>query len=351
MFGDIESHSNSKMSSANASQRGTGSDNPAPERKSCLSRSIKDDEYAQSLANGFTIIIDSVDDTNNFEMNSSDEEDPPSDNGRNINRGPVADKSVSFVDEQTKCENKSAKAEPEKEVNDQEIDDDEIDEIINKFVAEEQSRALEKESVSEDTKGKDEQEEQNEEPKPTHKKKLTQRPTPPGTSKSKIESKNKLGLELKIENEMVSNFAPYMKSATSKSKSYTNKARQLYNISNKQKKSNGAVPSVKTNGRNSVEKSAAQKIELDKMNNAKSNRTESLTSQDTLDVCLNTADSITISNETHHKITCVADVHREKTLSPKTENGDIKSDSTARQRKISVISIGSVLKDGRETLV
>lgn len=354
MFGDIE-NSNSKESSAMSNNKAsTTVENPV-ERKSCLSQNIREDEYAQSLANGFTIIIDSVDDTNDFGLPpfSSDEEDETTfnivgGNSKSNSQESISDKSVTFKE---KAENVNSDTSKICDKQDEELIK-EIDETIDALADKEEleKKDVEKEDVEktvDDSKGVPE--DTISDNNTAHKKKLTQRLTPPGSSKSKSESKNKLGLKLKIENEVATNFAPYMKSVTSKTKPQTNKARQLHSLVSKQKKSNGSIPlNVKSNGRQgsrkaSTEKKGGQAIVRN------TTRTESVTSTDGLD----SQESSPMGNE-NHQITCVADVHREKTLSPKTENSDMTSKSnpaSPRQRKISVISIGSVLKDGRETLV
>lgn len=361
MFGDIESHRNSKVSSTTGSQKGTVSDIPT-ERKSCLSRNIREDEYAQSLANGFTIIIDSVDDGNGFDVNSfssDDDDDDVSKGGKND--GIVESKSVTFQDDQLENdfnnddEDEFCDAKETKEIENAEKNNEntsEVAEAKNKIYEEneltEESILKEVESMNENIKH-----ENHDANKTVHKKKSPPRPVPPATSKGKLDSKNKLGLKLKIENESMPNFSPYMKTNTSKSKATTNKARQFHTMSSKQKKSNGAIPmSVKANGKASGKKRSTESTEgLVTMETGK--RNESLTSADGLEVECNTTDSSPMTNE-QNQITCVADVHREKTLSPKTENGDVTSRSdqaSSRQRKISVISLGTVLKDSRETLV
>ena len=400
MFGDIESHRTSKVSSTNGSQKGANSDVPV-ERKSCLSRNIKDDEYAQSLANGFTIIIDSVDDANSFDFSSlsSDEEGV-----EEHYADAVESKSVTFKDdypndmidegpEDDGCDNDDGKDkdgdnDENKELKNQRDDkngdgDGDAENRVNSRTESNKDHETKTDSKAEDRAERgcsrndsgersesrllnDNQEicetvraQSAEGTKAVHKKKTQPKPSPPGTSKPKPDAKNKLGLKLKIENEMMTTFSPYIKSSTSKSKSNTNKARQMYSMGSKGKKSNGSIPSsLKANGKTPNGKDA-KKLSPDSAENSGATETvigarrERLTSTDGLEVVCNTTVNSPMASD-NHQITCVADVHREKTLSPKTENGDVTSRSaptSPRHRKISVISIGSVLKDGRETLV
>jgi hypothetical protein len=188
-----------------------------------------------------------------------------------------------------------------------------------------------------------------------------EKPNSASNIKHIMQKKKKHSLNQQItENEDM--FAPYRKSAVSKTKPTTNKARQQHSVLQKnsceQKKFSTKFKSLsKTNTISDSDKNDIENLSYDSIRNP-----EDTTDIQTISVEeADDSDSVDNShNEAtgHTIVTCFADVHRETTLSSKTAGEEMISISPndtlsapARQRKISVISIGSVLKDGKETLV
>ena len=327
MFGDIESYSHNRhsRSSEECSVKPQPKEPPTG-RRSCLSRCLREDEYAHSLANGFTIIIDSVDDDNIDSLDvgflKTDDEDMEDEEMiaeelaklETINEVKIA-KSVTFKDNNTETqENKSEQLE-------QQDDKDGTDVDIGNVQKTKRPKAVA--SVSK-----------------TNGRKAPVKPSMAGKARP---TKNKLGLRLKIDTDKVAPLSPYYKSTQSvkgKVQSQTNKAREQQNETSRNRLPNGNVNESKR-VYTDISSSAKDKNVADRINIFK--------------VAGASAENIVNNSDVDdNKITCEADIHRENTLSP---NGDMEDgvnpcvDSSARSRKISVISIGSVLKDGRETLV
>jgi hypothetical protein len=339
MFGDIEAqparaksgrHKRTKKSyRATSGKIGGGS--------SLLKRN---DEYTKAFANGFTIIIDSVDDKENYSRDCFSPES--SDSGE---------------EDSFDCNDLL------------EDDDDEID----------KKDQIVKTVTFEDTKEKDSKEnikstniKPSSAPAPRTPSVYTMKSVKPlakplsaGKSKASIQSKNKLGLKLKIENEKTTDFTPYLKSSSGKGKSQTNRARQQYNIS-KQKNlnktaSNGTKPGSGLADKSKVDKQNGDKAASVDGKPADIVRTNSGGS--VRSICVAEADdhksinNVAEQSQSPNQVTCFADVHREKTISSNSNQEEMATlfspdmVPAGRQRKISVISIGSVLKDSRETLV
>lgn len=327
MFGDIEcqprltrsarSRSASKAYRLGSGTRGGGS---------CIVR--RDDEYTKAFANGFTIIIDSVDDKehlSNASLSSSEScEDDSSDRDEfaerhhSVEKKDIVTKTVTFQEE-TETSKKYTKS------------------GNNKTASAPQQKSTSVYTNATNTT-------------------LVKPPVPVVNGKTSIQSKNKLGLKLKIENEKTTDFSPYIKSSANKKKTQTNKTRQQHNMSkpktNNDNHSNSAIP---------LSESAIMEESNDHNPGKDIERTQSVGSLRSIRVSeaddIHSVDNVNDSTVSQNQVTCFADVHRETTLSPRTTNEEMATlcspdmPASARQRKISVISIGSVLKDGRETLV
>lgn len=338
MFGDIEaqpSHNKSARSRrANKTYKG-GSGKLGG--GSCLLK--RNDEYAQAFANGFTIIIDSVDDKENYSRGcfspaSSDSGEDDSFDCDDLleetddcseQKLPVV-KSVTFMDETDKIEK---------------VEDNSKNGNISS--SKKPTSASEKRA-------------------PTALKKNAKKTvTKASATKGKlgIQSRNKLGLKLKIETEKSHDFTPYMKSSSNKGKSLTNKARQQHSLSQQKIDSKKKSDIAKCKDKNILD----TKVEIEKdddKNGSNGDRPSSTGSTRSIIVAeadeKHSIDNVEVFTKSQNQVTCFADVHREKSLSASTQeemstlfSPDLAP--AARQRKISVISIGSVLRDSRETLV
>lgn len=301
----------------------------------------RNDEYAKSFANGFTIIIDPADEEKNNDTSTSptlsdscgSDPDEKLDAAKETDEtcetdNETASKSVPF---QSECKTQNKETVTKKKMTNDEAVESKSDKN-QKHIAT---------SVANVGNGK-------------------RKPLSAGKNKVGIQHKNKLGLRLNIENEKSIKVSPYLKSSAGKSKSVTNRARQQYSLSRQKNNKVDAVSDVpkakpecsKGNRKISrVENSPEEEPER-KISSVCSTRSISVAEADDDQI----VDNVTDTAE-QNRITCYADVHREKTLSPRSTNEELSTlcsadmSSPARQRKISVISIGSVLKEGRETLV
>ena len=341
MFGDIE---------AQPSRARAGRSKRAKKPYRCTSGKIgggssllkRNDEYAKAFANGFTIIIDSVDDKENYSRDCFSPES--SDSGE---------------DDSFDCKDL---------LEDSDDDDGRKKEQIVKTVTFEDIK---------ETDNKNETKTSTTTTKPSsapltrtstvYTKKSVKplaKPTSAGKSKPSIQSKNKLGLKLKIENEKTTDFTPYLKSSSGKGKSQTNKARQQYNLSKQRNlnktASNGTKPVSGLVDKSRADKQNGNKARED-VKPAEGGRPD--TGESVRSICVAEADdtktiiNVAEQSQSPNQVTCFADVHREKTMSSNSTQEEMVTlfspdmVPAGRQRKISVISIGSVLKDSRETLV
>ncbi|XP_045193271.2 uncharacterized protein LOC123549328 isoform X2 [Mercenaria mercenaria] len=342
MFGDIEAHpSRVKSGRSRRAKKTYRATSGKMGGSSCLLK--RNDEYAKAFANGFTIIIDSVDDKENYsrdcfspESSDSGEDDTfdcddlLEDSDDNDQKEQIV-KTVTFEDRPTK---------------------ENVDTDTTKIVKNKPSSAPLPKTTSVYTK------------KST---KPVAKPVSAGVSKPCIQSKNKLGLKLKIENEKTPDFTPYLKSSTGRGKSQTNKARQQYNMSkqknNSKNTSNGTKPvsgladRTRTDKKNGSTVTKVTKdtspLEVERTNSGGSTRSIAVAEADDS----HSVNNVETCSQSPNQVTCFADVHREKTMSANSTQEEMVTlfspdmVASGRQRKISVISIGSVLKDSRETLV
>lgn len=327
MFGDIESQPRRTRSARNRSAnnsyrlgsgvRGGGS---------CIVR--RNDEYTKSFANGFTIIIDSVDDREQF-SSATFSQDSSSDSGEDDNFDHDADRNHSVEKKETITKTVTFQKESETSEKDTKSGN-------NKTASAPQQKSTSVYTNSTNT--------------------TLVKPLPVVKGKPNIQSKNKLGLKLKIENEKTTDFSPYIKSSANKKKAQTNKTRQQHNMSkpktNNENHSNSAIPLSESA---IIEEGNDQHLGKDIEGTKSTGSIRSISVSGADDT--HSVDNVKDYTVSQYQVTCFADVHRETTLSPKSTNEEMATlcspdvPPSARQRKISVISIGSVLKDGRETLV
>ncbi|XP_052815609.1 cyclic nucleotide-gated cation channel beta-3-like isoform X2 [Mya arenaria] len=328
MFGDIESCTHNKQTQGSArSQRQTNRE-PGSGRKSCLSKSLREDEYAHSLANGFTIIIDSVDDDDidaDFDI-IDDKDDTPVENSASIetvDEVKVA-KSVTFQD-QNETGNKEAVT---VETNQQH------EHVKVEVTSEQQSNHkpnMHKSGASVYI---------------SNSKKIAIKPPPGGKAKP---VKNKLGLKLKLDSDKVGPISPYsQKSQSTKGKSHTNRAREHRNCPDKELLPNGNVTEERPNITQtpSTEICANKGPEEIPMAFSKDKQDKGI---------VNVASAPEENRVNNSRAEMQPESSGQESVPSPTQEvedpGCLSPESVTRQRKISVISIGSVLKDGRETLV
>ncbi|KAL4225154.1 cyclic nucleotide gated channel beta 1 [Mactra antiquata] len=334
MFGDIESQT-VKSKSANRNVKSF-------KHNSCKGGGaalLRNDDYAKSFANGFTIIIDSADDKRDDKISNSTTTSNSAESLPNYDMGEFN----VVIEKNSEADNITVE-QSERSQSDTQFNKDHSTIELKKIPEESSEISLEK-NQPQSAKTK------------TNIKNGKKRIQSAGKNKIGIQSKNKLGLKLKIEDEKL-NHSPYTKSTSGKSKALTNKARQQHGLSRQRLNKVDAINDIPKNKAEKDRKhSTVDTInELEKIEP----RTDSVCSTRSISVAEASKDQI-VDNVTQtsdqNKITCYADVHREKTLSPRSNNEEMSTlfspemSSPARQRKISVISIGSVLKEGRETLV
>ncbi|XP_052231236.1 uncharacterized protein LOC127844792 isoform X3 [Dreissena polymorpha] len=324
MFGDIQSTTEARSNASSVSQQSDRKEPAATARKGCLSRNLRDDEYAQSLANGFTIIIDSVDDIGT-------DVDCCFTGGKHSAKPEVEPekmevkiaKNVSFREDDFKANG---------------IDTAESDKSNKMSESNKVEKTLAPSSAS------------------MYKHNSKRLPIKPASAGKAKQSKTKLDSNIKVHPEKIVQNSPYGKSSqikkgkTPKAKLQNSKAETI-----KKKLPNGdpiSSDSTEYTQRLNWEERETRTNKTD--DEASSFELIHVESVSAMPMASAVRDSVQHHSDDHH-ITCVADIHREKTLSPRDDLDDRSSLTpervAQRQRKISVISIGSVLKDGRDTLV
>ncbi|KAL4224611.1 cyclic nucleotide gated channel beta 1 [Mactra antiquata] len=339
MFGDIESqtvrpksNNRSFKSFRHISCKGGGS-----------SLLRNNDEYAKSFANGFTIIIDTADEqrhnyTSHSPATSNSVESLPDDNISEINivNGNNDDENETTQEDLVHAQSST---QPQLQNNHGTNELQKINECSSENKRKEMNQSQGLKTDISITNGK-------------------KNAMPVCKNKVGIQNRNKLGLKLKLEDEKALSNSPYAKSISGKSKVVTNRARQQHGLT---RQNFNKVETVKEMPKDEPELSKNRPLMKNGNERGKTKQKPS-TSCQTRSISVAAAkmnqivDNV-IKPSDQNKITCYADVHNEKNVSPRGNNEEMSTlyspemASPAGQRKISVISIGSVLKDGRETLV
>ena len=345
MFGDIETKSSPVKESRESSRQHSSKTSHV---KTDI-QLVNGDEYARSFAVGFDIVVSSPENVSPFII----EKEKVDDNAcaeANVNKSEHneqgEEKMFLLIDEihDSNCEKRCSK--------NSEIDTKEVNlpidvvSVVNSTTADDTIKQV---SVDQSKKT----------PK-----------TPKTKKRTVVQPKNKVGQRSETKKDKSRDKSPFQKSPIANMRHNTNRV----NPQNSPNKPNVVVqkencdetsvkakfeflPTENTN-KDSKKDKLNDEIEMETKVDTEFSNAITVAEAKISDIADNTSELTPLVPE-QNQITCFAEVHREKTLSPspsRDENGTRNSiqssdSSNQRQRKISVISIGSVLQHGKETLV